>query len=163
MKDWVWATAIFVLICIFGAGARGAIGTIYSAGEAVVLLEALSRSGLYLGSAVATASATTLALMLTLIGLVRRSDADFNTNVYKNIDRVAVLSTASLISSVLLLLILVFPIGEFDDIPDRWYPSLYEGLFAAVVIVAGLLAATITMLYRTIREVISKVTPGDSV
>ena len=163
LKNWYWSAGVFLVIAAFGYGARQAIGSIYSSGEAVVLLEALSRSGLYLGSASATASATTLALMLTLIGMVRRADHDFDDCVYQNINRIAKLATASLMTSLLLLLTLVFPVGEFDDIPNNWYDNMYDGLFAGTVIVVALLAATVAMLYRTVSDVIANITPGDEV
>ena len=140
-----------------------AIGNIYSSGEAVVLLKALSQSGLYLGSASATASATVLALMLTLIGMVRRSDQEFDENIYQSINRIAQLATSSLLSSLLLLLALVFPVGEFDDLPTSWYSWMYEGLFATTVVTVGLLAATVIMLYQTVNQVIAHITPGEDV
>lgn len=163
LKHWSWPIFAFVAICLFGFAARQAIGKVYSSGEAIRLLEALATSGLYLGSASATASATTLALMLNLIGMVRRSDEDFDSQVYRNIDRISQLATASLMVSLFLLLVLVFPVGEFDDIPDNWYPNLYEGLFALTVAAVALLASTVAMLYRTVRNVISSITPGDDV
>ena len=163
MRHWIWSLAIFALVCLLGFGARQAIGTIYSSGEAVALLETLSRSGLYLGAGSATASSTVLALMLTLVGMVRRAEQKFDTNVYRSINRIAVLATASLMASLLLLLALVFPVGEFDDLPDMWYSWMYEGLFATTVLTVGLLAATVAMLYQTIRQVISELTPGEDV
>ena len=163
MKHWIWPGITFFLVCLFGFGARQAIGTVYGSGEAILLLEALSRSGLYLGSASATASATTLALMLTLISMVRQADHTFNKWIYRNVERVARLATISLMASLILLLVLVFPVSEFDGIPNDWYPLLYEGLFGGVVIVIALLATTVIMLYRTVRHVIAQITPGDEV
>lgn len=149
------------MIAVFGFGARQAIGSIYSSGEAVVLLESLAQSGLYLGSATATASATTLALMLTLISMVRRADHNFDNSVYRNIERVSGMSTVSLFISLILLLSLVFPVGEFEDLPANWYPMLYEALFATTIVLVALLAATVMMLYRTVRQVIAHITPGE--
>ena len=161
MKYWNWSIAVFVLICLLGFGARQAIGRIYSSGEAINLLETLAQSGLYLGSASATASATTLALMLTLIGMVRRVDKDFDQSVYQNVNRISQLATASLLASLLLLLALVFPIGEFEDLPNSWYPTMYDVMFAWTTVTVGLLASTVIMLYQTIRQVLVKITPGD--
>ena len=160
---WTWPLAAFLAVACVGYAARQAIGRIYSSGEAVNLLEALAQSGLYLGSGSATASATILALMLTLIGMVRRADHDFDMDVYRNIDRIAKLATVSLMVSLILLLVLVFPVGEFDDLPSYWYPNLYEALFALTVAVVALLAATVAMLYRTLRHVIASITPGDEI
>ena len=161
MKHWSWPVMVFVFVCVIGIAARQAIGQVYSSGEAITLIETLSKSGLYLGSATATASATTLALMLTLIGTVRRSDEEFGAQVYQNIGRIARLATASLMTSLVLLLVLVFPVGEFDDIPANWYPIMYEVVFAATILTVGLLAATVSMLYRTIHRVIAHLTPGE--
>lgn len=161
MRQWMWPIIVLGLVCGIGYGARWAIGTIYGSGEAIQLLRSLSQSGLYLGSASATASATILALMLTLIGVVRRSDQDFDDGVYSNILRIAQISTVTLMTSLLLLLALVFPIGEFENLPRVWYEWMYNGLFAATVITIGLLASTIVMLYQTIYSVIAKVTPGE--
>ena len=42
-------------------------------------------------------------------------------------------------------------------------PFLAAMLFAACVIMVGLIAATVTVLYRTLRQIIATITPGDDV
>lgn len=151
------------LIILMGIGARFAIGNVYSEAEATNLIESLTNTGLYLGSAIAGASATTLALMLTLLGLTKNADADFDYGVYKSISQVAWLSTVSLVGAVILLLMLVLPVGEFEKMPDGWYKIMYEVIFAQTVLVCALLVATVVRLFLAIRHVISRVTPGDDV
>lgn len=151
------------LILLIGLGARFAIGNIYSEAEATKLIGALSQTGLYLGSAIAGAAATTLALMLTLLGLTRQAESDFDPNVYRSISQVAWLSTVSLVGAVILLLLLVMPVGEFEKMPDGWYKVMYELIFAQTVIVCALLVATVVRLFLAIRHVIAQVTPGDDV
>ncbi|MEM5518590.1 hypothetical protein WNY37_16655 [Henriciella sp. AS95] len=151
------------LIILIGIGARFAIGNIYSEAEATNLIQALTGTGLYLGSAIAGASATTLALMLTLLGLTRQAEADFDYDVYKSISQVAWLSTISLVGAVILLLMLVLPVGEFDKMPDGWYRIMYEVIFAQTVVVCALLVATVVRLFLAIRHVISRITPGEDV
>ena len=163
MKFKLWPISVAVFVCLLGYGARQCIGTVYGAAEARDLLEALARAGLYLGSAVATASATSLALMLTLVGMIRRAETDFDGGTYQRILAIAGLSTASLMVSLVLLLAFVFPVGEFDQLPASWYGTLYEALFTVSVIMVALLAATVTMTYLTLRYVISRITPGDDV
>lgn len=160
MKNHPWATATFLFFILLGLAARWAIGSVYSQGEALQLMEALASSGLYLGSASATASATILALMLTITGMIRRLDADFDHDVWWRIDKVAQASTISLMASLSLLLALVFPMGEFEKLPADWYGWLYNALFAVTVLVIALLATTVTLLYATIREVIAKISPA---
>ena len=160
MRFWNWSFFVVAVVCLVGLGARVAIGRIYSSGDALALLDALSSSGLYLGSASATASATILALMLTLIGMVRRSEREFDGGIYEKVLRIAKIATASLMTSLVLLLALVFPIGEFEGLPNSWYRWMYDGLFAATVATVGMLAATVMMLYQTIHTVIAEITPG---
>lgn len=158
-----WSTGSGAIIVLIGFAAWLSIGTVYSAAEAKELIGALSSTGLYLGSAIATASASTLALMLTLIGLTNRSDNDFDNGVYQRISRVSVLSTAALIGSVLLLLMLVLPVGEFDEMPSGWYAGFYNVVFATVSLVSGLLVATIVELFLTIRRVLRAITPTEDI
>ena len=151
------------LIIVIGGLARIAIGNVYSEAEATNLIEALTGTGLYLGSAITGASATTLALMLTLLGLTRQADADFDHQVFRSISHVAWLSTISLVGAVILLLMLVLPVGEFEKMPDGWYRIMYEVVFAQTVIVCALLVATVVRLFLAIRHVITRITPGEEV
>ncbi|WP_271077507.1 hypothetical protein [Aurantiacibacter sp. MUD61] len=163
IRNHLWASGTFIAICLIGLGARWAIGDVYSGAEATQLIEALSRAGLYLGSAITTASATTLALMLTLIGMIRKIDRDFDDNTYRSIDMVAKLATASMMISLIVLLAFTLPVGEFEEMPQNWYVRMYDGLFTACVLMVGLIASTVIVLYRTVRGVITVVTPGDKV
>ncbi|WP_340586543.1 hypothetical protein [Erythrobacter alti] len=163
LRNHLWSTGTFFAVCAIGYGARRGIGTIYSTAEATQLIEALSRAGLYLGSAIVTASATTLALMLTLIGMIRRMEKDFDTETYRDVDLIARLATASLLISLMVLLAFTLPVGEFEELPQDWFIHLYNGMFAACVIMVGLVAATVSVLYRTVRRVIVGITPGDEI
>lgn len=154
-----WALVSGAGIILFGTFARLSIGGVYREQQAVRLIESLANAGLYLGSAVATASATTLALMLALLGLTKRSDNDFDAGVYRRISDISLYATLTLIMSIILLLILVMPIGEFDSMPEKWFPIMYDVLFATTVLVCATLVATITQLFSTIQLVISNVTP----
>ena len=151
------------MIVFLGVVGRQAIGTVYGTAEAVDLLNALSRAGLYLGSAIATASATTIALMLTLIGMIRRLDEDFDRLAYRNVALVARLWTMTLLTALLLLMAFTLPIGQFDDLPSGWFETLYNGLYAASVCMVGLAGSTVVLIYTTLVTVIAKITPSDSV
>ncbi len=153
----------FTIFCLIGLAAQKAIGSVYGAAEARDLLEALSRAGLYLGSAIATASATTLALMLTLIGMIRRIETDFDRQTYKHVSRIAVISTATLMLSFLVLLAYTLPMGEFENLPSDWYNYLYTALFSLTVLMVALAAASVTIVFMTIRSIVIHITPGDEV
>ncbi|MDM8010235.1 MAG: hypothetical protein QUV08_04660 [Parasphingorhabdus sp.] len=150
-------------VLAFGGIAYGLTGSIYSSAEAQVLVTALSSSGLYLGSAMVGGSGTILALMLTLVGLVKRVDEDFDAPIYKRIARVSFLSTLSLIGSVALLLVLTMPVGEFDKLPPQWYPTLYRVLLAFMVGISALMVGTVVLLYQTVVTLIANITPTEDV
>lgn len=138
------------------------VGHIYSGGQAIDLIKQLAQPALYFGSAIATSSATTLALMLTAIGMAHRVDASFDDRFYRNVYHIAILSTLTLLGSVLLLLTLTLPIGQFDVSPS-WFIWLYRVLFAMVGLLSSLLVAMVLLVFATVRAVIIKVTPGDIV
>lgn len=158
-----WSLVTFAVTAAIGIGARQAIGNVYGAAEAVDLLEALSRAGLYLASAIATAAATTIALMLTLIGMIKRMDEDFDERAYRNIEMVARLSTATLLIALFLLMAFALPIGKFEEMPLGWFKNLYNGLYYGTVTLVGIAAATVVLIYTTLLQVISRITPGKSV
>jgi hypothetical protein len=149
-------TALLTLLAYF------AVGRIYSDAKAIDLIDQLGQSALYFGSAMATASATTLALMLTMIGMAKRSDETFDDEFYRNIYRISALSTATLLGAVVLLL-LTLPVGQFENISGYWFIWLYRGQFAMVGLLSALLVATVLMVFATVRAVIVKVTPADIV
>ena len=151
------------VILLAGVGGRWATGHIYSTAAAMDLIDAVRSSALYLGSAIATSAATTLALMLTLVAFVHRTDHDFDHILYKRIRLIAQLSTISLTGSVVLLLILTLPVGEFDKIPSDWFRWLYTAIYAAVVGLSALLVATVTLLLGTLTSLIAVITPSDDV
>ena len=157
------ATLLALFVAMLGGLGLWAEGSIYSATEAIDMINALSSSALYLGTAIAGSSGTILALMLTLLGIVKRMDNDLDIDVYRRINLVGILSAISLIGAVLLLLLLCLPIGEYDKIPNLWYTTLYRILFLLVIALSAVLVATIAILYGTVRALIVNITPSDTV
>ena len=106
MKNTALTTGAAALILAVGLAGHFASGAIYSSVEARDMISALSSPALYLGSAIAGSASTTLALMLTLLGLVRRADAEFDPQMYRQIYRIAVLATLLLAGAVVMLLLM---------------------------------------------------------
>ena len=150
-------------VIAFGVAGHLANGAIYSALHAQEMIEALSQPAMYLGSAIAASAATTMALMLTLLGLVRRVDADFDRSMYQRVYRISMLSAWLLSGSVVMLLVMTMPIGEFDEVPQTWFPTLCNVLYWMVVLLSALLVGMVTLLFSTIKTLIANVTPDDSV
>lgn len=149
-------------VLAFGIALAGQwlIGQVYSGYEARKLLEAMSSSAHYLGSAVVTASATILALMLTMLSLSNQTDNEFDTIFYKRIKRVGVLATISLIGGILLLLFLSVPLQEADTVPSRWFTTIYYILMIFLAVLSGLLVAIVLMLLNAMTSLIDVVRPS---
>lgn len=155
------AMAGFFVICLIGLLARYLNGSIYSQAEVLSLFDNLQQSGLYLGSATMASSGTTLALMLTMVGLVRRIDKDFSDELYRTVALIGLASAIGLISSVILLLTLSLPIGEFEKVPEIWYYVLYNVTFGLIIFVSAISVSIVLILLQTVMHVIRSITPTD--
>lgn len=147
------------LAVIVSLGTRLLSGRIYSEAKAVQLIEGLRDASLYFGAAVATASATILALMLTLLGLALDADIDFQGWLYRLVRRIGGLSTLSLCGAILLLTLLSLPVGEFERLPQGWYEVLYWFLVLLVAALSGLVIAVVLLLFEGIRHVVATLAP----
>ena len=136
------------------------IGRVYTGYEARQLLESMSSSALYFGSAIVTASATILALMLTILSLTSQSDEDFDQVFFLRVERIAKLATAALMGGILLLLFLSIPIKESDNVPGSWFTTIYYALIFILAALAGLLITIVLMLLNAISSLIEMVRPS---
>lgn len=155
---WTYLGGVIALSIALAVNFLG--GNIYSSAKAREMIEALSSSALYFGAAIATSSATILALMLTLVGMTRESEHDFSDALYKRVMHICVLSTVTLCSAILLLLMLSLPVGEFQNIHANWYPIYYWILVTLVSVLTGLIITVVLMLFNAIKNVITTLTPA---
>ncbi len=137
------------------------VGSIYSGAKAVELLQSLQTSSLSFGAAIAKSSATILALMLTLLGMTDKLDTNFDRAFYGSIKLIGLLSTLTFIGSVLLLLGLSLPVGEFKNIPGWWYMLLYYAISALNGLLAGLIIIGVLVVFDTIIVLIKKLAPSN--
>lgn len=145
------------VIALFG---QWLIGQVYGAYEARKFLEAMSASARYLGSSIVTASATILALMLTLISFVNQADKDFEQVFFRRIEKIGLLATIELIGGILLLLFLSVPFQESNEVPGSWFTIIYYVLIAFLAFLSGLLVAIVLMLLNAITSMIDAVRPS---
>ena len=127
------------------------VGQIYSRSEAVSLVEALSDSSLYFGSAIA--------LMLTMLGMMHNSSADIGIWLFKRVRMIAWFATISLCSAVALLTFSSIPIGEFEDIPTNWYVMSYYAIATLMAVLAGLLVTSILLILGAVRYSVNRLAP----
>lgn len=141
-------------------GGQWLLGSIYNGYEAKQFLETMASSALYFGSAIVTAAATILALMLTLLSLTSQTDDDFDQVFYLRVERIGTLASVALIGGIILLLFLSLPIKEADNLPSNWFTVIYYFLMIFLAALAGLLIAIVLMLQNAIGSLIKVVRPS---
>lgn len=157
----MWALFGGVLAAIIALVGQWFIGRIYSGEEARYLIASMLNSALFFGASVVTASATILALMLTMLSLSDQSKIDFDKVFFHRVEKIGILTTVSLASSILLLLFLSSPVHESKNVPTHWFTTIYYALIIILALLAGLLVTVVLMLLNAIRSLIEGVRPDD--
>jgi hypothetical protein len=128
--------------------------------EAENLLEATIPTTRFLCSGVMTASATILALMLTLLGISSGTEKSLVQEHYRRIRQIAVTVVIAFIYATVVLVAMVIPFGEDLDIPSGWYVAIYYAVTGSSALLGGLLVAVMFMLYAAIRDLIEVFSTG---
>ena len=157
---WVVAGAAVMLLIVLAS--RLVIGNVYSGFEARRLVEAMSSSALYLSAALATASATIIALMLTILGLTRHAAAAFERAFFQRVKTIATMSTVALVGSVALLTMLSIPLEESESIAIGWYTTVYWVYSGVIGVLAGLFVAIVLLLLAAVYGIIQVLAPDEA-
>lgn len=150
-----WAIAIIVTV-----GVVFVTGNIYSISQAKNLLEAVQKASLYYCSAIITASATIIALMLTLLTLTHDKMDEPQKEIFSRLNAITHLSVIAFIEAVVLLLIISFPTQKFQNMEDAWFHygyyviTIWNGMLAAHMI------ATILILKDITKNIIGYLSPA---
>jgi hypothetical protein len=115
-----------------------------------------SLSGMHtLCNTVALASATILALLLTLLGISSGSKSKLKKQHYIDVLQIAKLDTAVFIASVTAFLIFNLPITESENVPENWFKFVYYISLSISSILSSSLIVVVIMLYNTIVNIIT--------
>lgn len=136
------------------------VGQVYNGYKARELLEAVVSSSLYLASSIVTAAATIIALMLTMLSMTKQTEGEFDSIFFKQIQRIALLSTIALSAGILLLLFLSMPLQESDQVPSNWFTTVYYVLIVFVAGLSGLSVGIVLMLLNAVNSLIDVVRPS---
>jgi hypothetical protein len=131
-----------------------AIGVLYSDAAPIHLLRTFIPQARSLAVGIVTASATVLALLLTILSMVISKVDDLQTSFYLKVRRIALYNTIALVSSLLILLLFNFPIEEGQAIPNTWFVWIYYILVTLVASITGLFVGTMLMLYGAVEDII---------
>lgn len=109
---------------------------------------------------IALASATILALLLTLISLSASSGSKLKSEYYTHVLHIAKLDTAVFIASVMAFLILNLPITESESVPANWFSWIYYSSLTISSLLSSALIVVVLMLYNTVVNIIKIVGMG---
>ncbi len=122
-----------------------------------------SLSGLnMLCNTIVLASATILALLLTLLGLSSSAQSTLKEDHYRHVMQIAKVDTAVLIASLMSFLLLNLPITESDNVPNNWFDIIYYSSLTISSILSAALIVVVLMLYNTVVNIIKIVGLGES-
>lgn len=149
--------AIAAVVAALGVGTTG----VASGAEARALLQGVLPTIRFLSSTVITASATILALMLTILNLSQGLDRPLRAEHYQRVRQVSLLASITIIAGTILLLFLSIPIGE-SEVLAGWYRPIYYAIVVTSSLVGGSQVAVVLMLLRSVDGLISIATGEDS-
>ncbi len=128
--------------------------------EAKVLIKN-SISGMNtLCNTIALASATILALLLTLLSVSANSRSKLKKAHYQHVLQIAKLDSAVFIAAVVSFLLLNLPITESDTVPSNWFNMIYYISLGISSVMSAALIVVVLMLYNTVVSIIQIVGLG---
>ena len=156
-NKWTWIGGLAAtLLALGGMLGVGGVGR----WEALDLLDSILPTVRFLCSGVMTATATILALMLTLLALSFQVGENIEQIHYERIRFIAVLDTAAFAGSTILLLWLAIPLKQSETIPEGWFSWIYYLVVVSSALLGGLLVIIVLMLYETIHHMIRHAETG---
>ncbi|NNE31974.1 MAG: hypothetical protein HKN40_06345 [Winogradskyella sp.] len=144
----------------------GGLVTMFFVGLGVFLIENLSgyeakqllESSLprinMLCNTIVLASATILALLLTLMGIGSGMESKLKSEFYISILNVARFDTILFIVGLVLFQLFNIPVTESENVPSSWYVNIYWAVLFLSSFLSGFMVIVILMLYNTVVKII---------
>lgn len=142
------ATMVFVGFVVYLLGST----TSYEAKE---LIESSLPGFNVLCNTITLASATILALLLTLLAAISAIESKLKKEFYESILILAKFSTILFVGALILFQLFNLPLGESDELPIYWFKIFYWALLVSSSILSGFMVAVILMLYTSIVHTVS--------
>jgi len=149
-----------LLTAVFSGLAVYILGNV-SGFEALQLIETSIPRISTLFNTIILASATILALILTLLGISSGSESKLKKYHYKQVLSLARFDSFLFIVTLIFFQLLNLPITEAEKIPTTWYNTIYWVILFISSLLSGIMVAVILMLYNTIHNIIIIVGLGE--
>lgn len=141
-----------ITFCIIATGVF-LLGNI-SGYEAKNLLEASLTGINMLCNTIILASATILALLLTLLAISSGTESKLKDGHYLEVLSIAKIDTVLFIVTLIMFQLFNIPITESDEVPTGWFKIIYWATLFMSSILSGGMVVVILMLYNTVKNII---------
>ena len=122
--------------------------------EAKKLLGASLNGINMLCNTIVLASATILALLLTLLGISSGTESKLKDGHYLEVLSIAKIDTMLFIITLIMFQIFNIPITESNEVPTGWFDIIYWATLIMSSILSGGMVVVILMLYNTVKNII---------
>jgi len=122
--------------------------------EAKVLIKTSLPGINTLCNTIALASATILALLLTLLSVSSSTKSKLTEEHYTHVLLIAKIDTSVFILSIIFFQLLNIPITEADNVPSTWYSTIYYVSLALSSLLSGGLIGVVLMLFNAVSSII---------
>ena len=107
------------------------------------------------------ASATILALLLTLLSVSYGSQNTLKKRHYQQVLSIAKFDVIVFISALILFQFFNIPIAESNNVPTSWFTVIYWATLGSTSIISGMMITVILMLYNAVTNLIAIVGLGE--
>ncbi|WGK64507.1 hypothetical protein [Croceiramulus getboli] len=106
------------------------------------------------------ASATILALLLTLLGISTGTKNKWKEQHYTFVLNIAKIDTVLFVAALLFFQFFNLPVIESDNVPISWFYALYWISLMLSALLSGMMVTVILMLFNTVKNIIQVVGLG---
>lgn len=140
-------TFLFIALSVFLLGNL-------SGYEAKQLLSASLPGINMLCNTIILASATILALLLTLLAISSGTKSKLKDSHYLEVLNIAKIDTTLFIVTLILFQLFNIPITESDNVPTVWFTTIYWATLFLSSLLSGVMVVVILMLFNTVKNII---------
>lgn len=155
-KRALFGGVVAAFITGFGAYALGNI----SGYEAKSLITSSLPGINTLCNTIVLASATILALLLTLLSISSSTKSKLSSEHYKHVLLIAKIDTIVFVVAMIVFQLLNIPVTEADNVPSSWYSTFYYVSLGLSAILSGGLISVVLMLFNAVSSIIKIVGLG---
>lgn len=106
------------------------------------------------------ASATILALLLTLLGISTGTKSKLKNAHYYQVLNIAKFDTVLFVGALVLFQLFNIPITEAKNVPTNWFEQIYWATLFFSSLLSGMMVTVILLLYTTVTNIIKIVGLG---